>query len=532
MRASVGWIAVGLFLFLLPACDDVSEDMTRWYDTDHEQENVQLADGDKDAESLKEAEMEREPEPEPESEAEEQGFAADGEPENGLEAETPSEQDEEKSPCLKDEFLSWRCDPDFDRYIDSCDSGQGLFTWQESQTGLHCPTGSTCRDKHCVTEAFACAVNKDCQERYGLEGAYYYCYKNPSDAEQGECRVALWPSDPCPEGYENFVNGCAFGLTDINCRPVKSCAGGADCPDGEFCDVGGGGSLGRCRQACARFVQPGIPAPTWPPVQNPSYDMPYLCPQDAICHPDNICWPRTAGQIRCESRSDCPEYMLCGRKQPNQISHCMPPCTVQDDCRAPWVCDDRPGSASYGNCVLSAPACPHPCAAHADCATGERCDTLTNDDEAFQCCVPNCGPQSPCSDDGACRLDEVEVCPPGKDCSRLASPYLKTIASCVDIFRVIDLTFEWCNGIPPWESGTTPSPSFYNPSYTICPDPCWDCASRGACCKMDGGAPHCVSCEVNPAWCDPAKTECLSGFRCVAGDNGMPGRCVAEAPTD
>ncbi len=270
--------------------------------------------------------------------------------------------------------------------IGGCSSESTPAGGAACNTDLDCDRGTVCRDGLCgVVE---CVSFSDC-------GDGQLCVDDPTgNSSTGkvctgiECGVG----QPCPAGGEclnGLCSGGNVGTDGSDGTDPGGCTSDADCPDGQSCDT----VLGSCTST--------EPLPT------------------GSCAP-------------CGEGSPCESGLTCAKIGVSE--HCTTSCAVKGDCFSGWECyegncvpglfqcadclltgcTDDPAKPycdpSTGECSVAKSTCEECLKGDAQCGPGKRCHA--RDSETKKACVPECGTDADCPENGQCKDigDGIKLC--------------------------------------------------------------------------------------------------------------------------
>ncbi len=495
--------------------------------------------------------------------------------------------------CTAQECGCPGCDPCGDGT--ECTGGLCLEPGTAPSTGA-C-VGNDCLDKACLKDddcgGLVC-VSGVCKPQAPSTGCTSDadCPDGTCNTATGECVAAADAggcSPPCPEGMIcNLSTGqCEGGADGGSTQPTgglcASCAGDADCENGECIALGGG-------SYCLPVCDVNGDCPTG----YQCFDLPtqgkhcvpesYACEKDCIQHPDK-CAPGQACNFdtgeciaklkpcdTCTKDYQCGDGNRCALFAP-QDRRCMPTCaSVGGQCPEGSTCQELDGTkvcvpvsdqqCCYGeSCGGSTTNCEPPtpfvyqgqcveCLNSTHCGTGS-CDTTTHTCTGGQqqC---NCPPDKVCQPQtGACvdcvnstQCGQGQICDPATNtctsdvCAACAPPY----PACTEISG--QMTCVQCTQDSDCPDGQCNETTFLCEGNSVNP-----CQQTGNCCKSDADCPPSTQftlkcdvatglcydvnggCDNITAFCDASSgSECVSIFDLLGGGLGGGGGSIPSLP--
>ncbi|KAM6993893.1 progranulin isoform 2-T2 [Passerculus sandwichensis] len=427
-------------------------------------------------------------------------------------------------------------------------------------SALGCQDGSSCPASCQLPESVPCAGGHRCCPRGS------HC-----SADGQSCVTDLAPrAVPCPDGQSECPDDATCCVTSSGawgCCPMPQASCCADkvhcCPHATVCDL----TRGRCVSPAGDTDVPmGTAFPAWkrhPPA--PVALRQVLCPdgrsacpdgatccqlsstqygccplQNAVCCSDGQhCCPQgttcdlvhstctslggsaslealpTAGDIKCDERTSCPDGNTCCRLSsgawgccPLEQAVCCP--DHVHCCPQGYTCDPEGGSCLQGGgsrlpWVQKSPAVPH----GGQVTSGNvKCDETTSCPDGSTCCRMGLGTWGCCPlEQAVCCPDHVHCCPQGYTCDPEKGSCLQGGGS----------RLPWVQKSPAVpHGGQVTSGNVKCDETTSCPD-------RTTCCRLSLGTwgccpfsqavccPDLVHCCPQGYTCDPEKGSCLQG---------------------
>jgi hypothetical protein len=265
-------------------------------------------------------------------------------------------------------------------------------------TARPCPADFTCVNGSCAPDggsdcATECCANADCQEGFvcSLQGVCVERPRPPADECDGDT--------PCPAGRVCESGRCV--------APPPECAADADCGAGRACEGGTCVTRDFPVRPSDRCVIAGDCGPEGTCLDGACH---FPCGDDDACPvtqecAGTLCVDRTASPGECVLGTDCPvEGSRC------IDGTCRPACAAAADCARHERCDTARGLCEPDPRPIFECLSNGDCAGDRDCVDG-RCLAVCGTDggcPAGQACEGGwCLPQATCFDAGGCEAGEV-----------------------------------------------------------------------------------------------------------------------------